>query len=211
MLEQTFQLEVTVGTQKLHLCRTLLNLRIVLVGIHQHIHRERDTRQILIHSVPDIVIRPILGCDTYAHFHNMELTTVRLVRATNVCIVGAGVIIPQREGRIHVFNAQQTSIGRDKDIVNILGIFYLVLNQCCLRHLLFQKVGTCCEHHATDEDAYCFIYLGNHNFQFSILNFQLETHVQSECHVKRYRIVESRILRVSSRELAALDGQQILG
>ena len=32
LLEQTLQLEVSIGTQELHLCRTLLNLRIVLVG-----------------------------------------------------------------------------------------------------------------------------------------------------------------------------------
>ena len=59
LLEQTLQLEVSVGTQELHLGRTLLDGCIALVGSSQNVKRQADTREIVVQLSPDRAEVPV--------------------------------------------------------------------------------------------------------------------------------------------------------
>ena len=93
-LEQTLQLEMSVGTQELHLSSTLLNGGIPLVSTSQNIERETDTWEIIIETSPDRAEWPVGSHHTWALFQTVERLTIRKVWATYIGVVRTGIVVP---------------------------------------------------------------------------------------------------------------------
>ena len=95
LLEQALQLEVTIGTQELHLSCTLYDGIIVLICTCQDIERQVDTTQIVIETCPDRAEWPVGGHHTNTLFQTVERFTIREVRTAYISIVRAGIVVPE--------------------------------------------------------------------------------------------------------------------
>ena len=79
LLEQAFHLEVTIGAQELHLCRSLTDGGILLISSAQHVERQGDTGEVVVKTFPDGREGPGFCVVADASLQMMERLTVREV------------------------------------------------------------------------------------------------------------------------------------
>ena len=142
LLEETLQLEVTIGAEELHLSSTLLDDGALLISTCKDVERKADTRKIVVELVPDGAEWPVGGHHTGALLKAVERFAIGEIRTAYIGVVRTGVVVPEREGSIHILDGNEACISRNEHIVDILRILYLVLSQRGLWHLFLQEVGT---------------------------------------------------------------------
>ena len=110
LLEETLQLEMTIGAEELHLGSTLLDDGALLVGTCKDVERKADTREIVIELVPDGAERPIGGHHTRALLQAVERFAIGEIRTAYISVVRTGIVVPKREGSIHILDGNEASI-----------------------------------------------------------------------------------------------------
>ena len=165
VLIQSLEKEMTVSTQELHLSDALALQWIgSLIGLIEQCDGGVDTGNAVVEALPHVTDVPVRCQNALRDFKLMEHVTVAGTIAALVGIVTAYIIVPHRERGVDILSGNPNGIGRDDEVINILGRLHLFIRQNTLWGLFVKEVGAAGRQHAESQGSYIYrLFHGSDN------------------------------------------------